>query len=153
MQIDEENAAEEAALELPSTVPDTSSKGGLQLQGHQPSASSGKNGLGEGAIQHCAGQEGIASGTGAATANGHATDHDRLDGEAQLQRTSSQRRSLYRDSVGLHSPQYAADCGSIEEPDPSLQIERISAAKSERTRSGSFRRLSLRSSNSASRPA
>jgi hypothetical protein len=83
----------------------------------------------------------IASGTSQDDAESDIRDSkaedDRFDSEAQLHKTS--RRSLYRDSFGLQSAdlEYAADCGSIEEQDPSLDIERVSSARSDRSRSRS----------------
>ena len=83
----------------------------------------------------------------ASRVNGQAMGSGSSGGQAQLQRTSSQRRSLYRDSFGVHTPEYAADCGSIEESDPSSPIQRVSVARTNSRRSGSLGRSASLSSD------
>lgn len=148
LQIDQENEAEEAASRLPSTKGDIvrngdarDSQGGESADStHAPHAT--RESDGEGERVYASGLNGQAAGSGA------------LNGETHLKRSSSRsRRSLYRESFGVHSPEYAADCGSIEEPDPSSPrgIERVSAARLDSHKSGSLgRSASLSRDRSAS---
>jgi len=134
VQIDEENKAEEARL--PTTkdeVVGNQDTGEVQLgKGAQNSLSAN----GGHASQHAGHSEGQVSGV-----NAESTGQDRFDSEAQLQRASSQRHALHRESFGVQQdPEYTGDCGSIEEPNPASQIERVSAARSDRSKSGSFNR-------------
>jgi len=134
VQIDEENRAEEARL--PTTkdeVVGNQDTGEVQLsKGAQNSLSAN----GGHTSQHAGHSEGQVSGVDA-----ESTGQDKFDSKAQLQRVSSQRRNLCRKSFGVQQdPEYTGDWGYIEEPNPASQIERVSAARSERSRSGSFNR-------------
>ena len=137
LQIDQENEAEEAASKLPSTNGDVHRSGDVQ----DAEASASANGTD--ASQPTAVLNGETEGKCASGVTGQAATNSDLDSETHLQRNSSRsRRSLYRESFGVHSPEYAADCGSIEEPDPSSSrgIERVSAARLDGRRSGSLSR-------------
>ena len=135
MQIDKEHEAEEAASKLPST------KGDIVRTEVAQDAQASTSANGEHVSRPAKASEGAGDGGDASRVNGQAIDSDKFGDQAQLQRSSSQRRSLYRDSFGVHTPEYAADCGSIEEPDPSSPrgIERVSARTTSR-RSGSLGR-------------
>ena len=155
VQIDKENEAEENAIKLPSVKGDVI-RDGLAQDGQPSTSVSGEHVPQPARLGKGQGDEGQASGV-----NGHAMRGDNFDSESQLQRSSSQRRSLFRESFGVQNPQYAADCGSIEEPDPSSPggIHRISAARTDsrkslgrsaslsrdRSLSGSFKRFAKRS--------
>lgn len=155
VQIDRENEAEEAASKLPLTKSDVNRSG--SAQGAQPSTSAD----GEHVSQLARLGQGQVDGSHVSGVNGQAASGYNPGSESQLQRTSSQRRSLFRESFGVHTPQYAADCGSIEEPNPSSQrgIDRLSAARTDSRRSlggaaslsrdkslsGSFKRTAKRS--------
>ena len=150
VQIDQENEAEEAASKLPSTKSDVLRNGGTEDA--QPSTSSN----GEHVPQPARLGKGHGDGVNGQLANGNT-----FDSGSQLQRSSGQRRSLFRESFGVHTPEYAADCGSIEETDPSSPrgIDRVSAARTDsrkslgrsaslggdRSLSGSFKRIAKRS--------
>lgn len=155
VQIDRENEAEEAASKLPLTKVDVNRSG--SAQGAQPSTPAD----GEHVSQLARLGQGQVDGSHASGVNGQAASGDNFGSESQLQRTSSQRGSLFRESFGVHTPQYAADCGSIEEPDPSSQrgFDQISAANTDsreslgrsaslsrdRSLSGSYKRTAKRS--------
>ena len=155
VQIDKENEAEEAASKLPLTKGDVIRDGDVR-DGQPSTLANGKH-----LPQPARLGEGQSDGGHASGVSGQTTIGDKFDSGSQLQRSSSQRRSLFRDSFRVHTPQYAADCGSIEEPDPSSPrgIDRISAARTDsrkslgrsaslsrdRSLSGSFKRSAKRS--------
>ena len=149
MQIEAETEAEEAASKLPTTMADVPSnglhKGGKHAAAAQNGACGGSVAAAADAAKDGPGAEADSEGH-ASTAHRQSRDDDRFDSDAQPQRPSLSKRSLFRDSLMGHDAAYAADCGSIEETASSPRMQRSSSARSDsvRSRSGSFRRQSGR---------
>ena len=153
MQIDAEIEAEEAASKLPTTMADVPSNG-LHEEGKHAAAAQNDACVGSAAVDAAEGGTvaKAASDGHASAAHGQNRDDDMFDSDAQLQRPSISKRSLFRDSLMGHDAAYAADCGSIEETPSSPHIQRSSSARSDtsskigsfRSRSGSYRRQSGR---------